>query len=97
MNKCDVLEYKNSLEYAEKMFQNAQKTLDLCGERLDEAQKEYRFAEIEYVLGGLLQKNAYEQLSQKEVDLYLTHCINVIHGNIDGVVLDMEKETSDDN
>lgn len=92
MDRADVLKLKEVLEYDTKMLQIAEKNYIRCKEQLEKTKTNFRLAEVEYVIGSVLQKNCYERLTQKEVELYLTHCLNVIHGNVDGVVLDIEKE-----
>ena len=74
----------------------AKRNLELCKRDVEKSQNEYRKAEVDYVLDSLLTWNRSGKLESKDIDLYLTHCINCLHGNIDGTVLVMEKEDKDE-
>ena len=89
MTRSDVLELKDELTYETEMYQSAKETLNICLHNLSQVQIKFRMAEVEYVLQELCW-NREGTIPKRELDTYLTHCINMLHGNIDGTVLNME-------
>jgi len=88
MSKIEDL--KAELQYNQKMYEVAKNNLDICKENLEDAQMEFRIGEVERVLEGMETLN---RLGVTEnFDRYITHCVNCLHGNIDGVVISIDKD-----
>jgi hypothetical protein len=87
MSKIEDL--KKELEYRQDLYRIAKDQFEVCRENLENTQIEFRIAEVERVLEGMETLN---KLGVTEnFDRYITHCLNCLHGNIDGVVIAIEQ------
>ena len=86
----NIEELKGELEYCQEQYKNAKYSLELCKESLENAQIEFRIGEVERVLEGMRILNRMGVTN--EFDGYLVHCLNCLHGNIDGIVISIDKD-----
>lgn len=85
-----IEELKKELEYRQDLYRVAKDQLDICKENLEQAQMEFRIGEIERVLEGMATLNRLGVT--EEFDNYIVHCLNCLHGNIDGTVISIDKD-----
>ena len=88
MSKIEDL--KAELQYHQKMYGVAKNNLDICKENLEDAQMNFRIGEVERVLEGMRTLNRLGVT--EEFDSYIVHCLNCLNGNIDGVVISIDKD-----
>jgi len=91
MTRDEVMELKDNLVYAEKQLDNAQRTLDICCERMAAAQQAYRLAEVRYVLEKIHSITFSYDIPRATLNAYIAHCLNCLSGDVDGMVLDMSE------
>lgn len=85
-----IEELKKELEYRQDLYRIAKEQLDICEENLENAQMEFRIGEIERVLEGMETLN---RLGVTEgFNNYIVHCLNCLHGNIDGIVISIDED-----
>ena len=90
MTRDEVLKLKDEMEYARNLYEASKKQLELNENRENEATYEFRIAEVDYVLDKLRYLISNDKLSKNRIDVLIVHCLNCLHGNIDGTVLDLE-------
>lgn len=92
MTRQEVEELNDERIYRIQLFENAKKQLELSNRQLEDTQIMYRIAEVDYVLDKVRHLIQQDKLSKAQIDTYLCHCLNCLHGNIDGTILDLEEE-----
>lgn len=88
----DIEEFKAELEYWKKQYGVAKNNLEQCKESLEAAQIEFRVAEVKRVLEGMRTLISIGAVDDRELYNYITHCINCLNGNIDGIVISIDKD-----
>jgi hypothetical protein len=88
----DIEEYKAELEYWKKQYGVAKDNLEQCKESLEAAQIKFRVAEVRRVLEGMRDLISLGAVNEHEFDGYIVHCLNCLHGNIDGTVISIDKD-----
>lgn len=88
----DIEVFKAELEYWKKQYGVAKDNLEQCKKSLEEAQIEFRVAEVKRVLEGMRTLISIEAVDDRELYNYITHCINCLYGNIDGIVISIDKD-----
>lgn len=88
--------------HLESMYENIQETRKERDEHIERVQKldndiskrllEYRIASVDRVLVYIRDKHF---TSGKNLETYLVHCMNKLHGNIDGIELTLEDVEND--
>ena len=86
MTKQEVLEIKEEMDYAAKLFENDNKQQKSSKKRLKKAKHKFREAEVKYVLENLQYLINEDRINKQDIDMYLTHCLKVLDGEHDGVV-----------
>lgn len=90
MSKIEDL--KVELEYCQAQYKNAENNLEFCKESLEYAQREFRIGEVERVLEGMRTLISLGVVNESKFDGYIVHCLNCLHGNIDGIVISIDKD-----
>lgn len=90
MNKIENLTAE--LQYCQDQYRIAKDNLELCKESLENAQIKFRIGEVERVLEGMRTLISLGSVNEREFDNYIVHCLNCLHGNIDGVVISIDKD-----
>ena len=87
----NIEDLKVELQYCEEQYRVAKDNLELCKESLENAQIEFRIEEVKRVLDGMRTLISIGAMNEHEFDNYIVHCLNCLNGNIDGVVLSIDK------
>lgn len=90
MSKIEDL--KNDLLYCQAQYKNAENNLEFCKESLEYAQRQFRIGEVERVLEGMRTLISLGVSNERQFDGYIVHCLNCLRGNIDGVVISIDKD-----
>ena len=90
MSNIEVL--KVELQYCQDQYRVAKDNLELCKESLENAQREFRIGEVERVLEGMRTLISLGVSNERQFDGYIVHCLNCLHGNIDGIVISIDKD-----
>jgi hypothetical protein len=88
----DIEEFKVEVEYWQKQYEVAKDNLEQCKKSLKEAQIEFRVEEVKRVLEGMRTLISLEAVDDRELYNYITHCLNCLYGNIDGIVISIDKD-----
>lgn len=87
-----IEDLKAELEYCQEQYKIAKGGLDFCKKSLENAQIEFRIGEVERVLEGIRTLISLGVTNERDFDKYIVHCINCLHGNIDGIVISIDKD-----
>lgn len=87
-----VLKEMEELKEIEKDIEDYKSRLEYLEHRATIRRLKCRMSEVDYVLDHVLQKMRSDSINKKDIDTYLVHCMNKLHGNIDSVVLNFEEE-----
>ena len=88
----DIEDLRVELQYCQDQYRVAKDNLELCKESLEDAQIKFRVGEVERVLEGMRTLISLGVVDERKFDCYITHCINCLYGNIDGVVISIDKD-----
>lgn len=91
MTKQEVLEVKEEMDYAEKLWGHDDKQQKSSKKRLKKAKHKFREAEVQYVLENLEYLVSKDMISRTDIDMFLVHCLKVLEGEHDGVVFDFSE------
>lgn len=93
MTKGEKIEdLRLELQYCQDQYKIAKDNMELCKESLENAQIEFRIGEVERVLEGMRTLINLHAMNERDFDNYITHCLNCLYGNIDGVVIPINKD-----
>jgi len=87
-----IEELKMELEYCQKQYEVAKNNFDICKENLEDAQMNFRIEEVERVLTGIGSLISIGEVNKRDLDRYITHCLNCLHGNIDGTIISIDED-----
>lgn len=90
MSKIEDL--KEELQYCQDQYNIAKNNLEICKKHLEDAKNQFRIEEVERVLEGMRTLISLGAVNEKKFDTYIVHCLNCLHGNIDGVILSIDKD-----
>lgn len=90
MNEIEDLRLE--LQYCQDQYKIAKDNMELCKESLENAQIEFRIGEVKRVLEGMRTLINLQAMNARDFDKYITHCLNCLNGNIDGVVISINKD-----
>lgn len=90
MNNIEDLRVE--LQYCQDQYRIAKDNLELCRESLEDAQIKFRIGEVERVLEGMRDLISLGVMNEREFDNYIVHCLNCLHGNIDGTIISIDKD-----
>lgn len=88
----NIEDLKGELQYCEEQYRIEKNNLELCKEALASAQINFRIGEVERVLEGMRTLISLGAVNGYKFDSYIVHCLNCLHGNIDGVVISIDKD-----
>lgn len=86
----NIEDLKRKLQYSEEQYKIAKNNFEYCKKSLEDAQIEFRIGEVERVLEGMHTLISIGAVNERNFDNYIVHCLNCLHGNIDGSVISIE-------
>lgn len=91
-NRENIEDLRLELQYCQDQYKIAKDNMELCKESLENAQIEFRIREVKRVLEGMRTLIHIHAMNERDFDNYITHCLNCLSGNIDGVVITIDKD-----
>lgn len=88
----NIEDLRVELQYCQDQYKTAKDNLKLCKESLENAQIEFRIGEVKRVLEGMRTLIGLGVTNEREFDKYIVHCLNCLNGNIDGVIISIDKD-----
>ena len=88
----DIEDLRAELQYCQDQFKIAKENMEFCKESLENAQIEFRIGEVKRVLEGMRTIIHLGAMNERDFDNYIVHCLNCLRGNIDGVVIPINKD-----
>jgi len=88
----NIEDLKADLQYCQDQYRIAKANLELNQEYLEKAQIKFRIGEVERVLEGMRTLINIGAINKRDFGDYIVHCLNCLHGNIDGVVISIDKD-----
>lgn len=91
-NRENIEDLRLELQYCQDQYKIAKDNMELCKESLENAQIEFRIGEVKRVLEGMRYLISLGAVNNSDFDNYIVHCLNCLNGNIDGVVISINKD-----
>lgn len=88
----NIEDLKAELQYCQEQYRIAKDNLELNKEALKDAQIKFRIGEVERVLEGMRTLINIGAMNERELDNYIVHCLNCLHGNVDGIAISIDED-----